>query len=452
MKKFILISLALLFKTASAQLCFSPPFNQQVVSNCNSVITDDFNQDGFADVATVSGAANSVSVLFGTGLGNMTNLDSTVVDSLPYMLTSADFNNDGYPDIATSNYTDRSVSILLNNGAGTFTGAVSYNAVINYTIGYGTYAITTGDFNGDSNIDIAVANSTGLGSFSILLGNGAGVFGPPTGFVIGNQPVSIISADFNNDGIADIACTHYSPSKVSISLGNGSGGFISPGSFAAGSNAESVSAADFNGDSNLDLAVANFGSSNISVLLGDGTGGFIFQTNYPAGNHPFCVITGDFNNDLKTDIATANMLSSDISIILGTGTGSFSSTYNFPAGAQPHSLVTADFNMDGKADIATGNWQATNTSILLSCLVTDIKPNNTISEVLVYPNPTNGLFKITSPEKQTVQLYDITGKLVLNKIINGSADIDASELENGVYLLTIKNNAGISNQKLIITR
>ena len=164
----------------------------------------------------------------------------------------ADFNNDGKPDIATSNYLGADVSILLGNGDGTF------QAQVTYPVGNQPRTLTFGDFNGDGIIDLAVANqedstlsilfgngdgtfqaadslsdrcvaagSSGVGfqrrrhsrschwqqsggnTVGILLGNSDGTFQPMTTYAVGNEPVGPVVADFNGDGIADMAVREF---------------------------------------------------------------------------------------------------------------------------------------------------------------------------------------------------------------------------------------------------
>lgn len=75
------------------------------------------------------------------------------------------------------------------------------------------------------------------------------------------------------------------------------------------------------------------------------------------------------------------------------------------------------------------------------------------SMTALYPNPSNGSFTIelTSKEKQTMQMFDITGNMVLNRIIeNGKATIDASHLAAGIYNISIKGNGDVANKKMVI--
>lgn len=76
------------------------------------------------------------------------------------------------------------------------------------------------------------------------------------------------------------------------------------------------------------------------------------------------------------------------------------------------------------------------------------------ANVSIYPNPTNGNFTIESNcnTKQTMQVYDVNGKLVLNQAISGKTTIDASHLNEGVYNINIISNEGIVNKRLVIVR
>ena len=61
-----------------------------------------------------------------------------------------------------------------------------------------------GDFNGDGNADVAVANSFGQTTVSVLYGNGDGTFAAPKVLSIGALPLDIQSGDFNGDGKPDL--------------------------------------------------------------------------------------------------------------------------------------------------------------------------------------------------------------------------------------------------------
>ena len=75
-------------------------------------------------------------------------------------------------------------------------------------------------------------------------------------------------------------------------------------------------------------------------------------------------------------------------------------------------------------------------------------------QIAIYPNPNNGSFIIepSNNVKQTLQIFDINGKMALNQSINGKTTIDATNLADGVYNLSLLSNEGIINKRLIIVR
>ena len=74
-------------------------------------------------------------------------------------------------------------------------------------------------------------------------------------------------ADYNIDGLLDLAVTDQGDNAISLLL-NLSGGTFGPNfQLPAGTNPVSIATADFNGDSRPDVAIANNGSNNVSVIL-----------------------------------------------------------------------------------------------------------------------------------------------------------------------------------------
>lgn len=236
------------------------------------VAVGDFNQDGQLDlvVANQTSGTSTVNILLGNGDGTFqAPLSYSTGAATAEFVAVGDFNNDGAPDLAVANGGAHSVSILLGNGNGTLQAPTLYASG-----GAFTYAIAIGDFNEDGAPDLAVANGCASynnlqcstsGSVGVLLGNGDGTFQPPVSYgSAGNQAISIFSADFNGDGNLDLAVADRSATAggsagtVSVLAGNGDGTFqpaVTSG--AGGSYASSVVSSDFNGDGRPDLAVVN---------------------------------------------------------------------------------------------------------------------------------------------------------------------------------------------------
>ena len=226
----------------------------------------------------------------------------------------------------------------------------------------------TGDFNGDGNLDLAIANLSS-GTVSILLGNGDGTFRAKTDLPTGSGPRSVAIADFNRDGILDLAVANVGTSTVSILLGNGDGTFRPKMDFATGSHSRFVAVGDLNRDGKLDLITANNYAGTMSVLLGNGDGTFAPKVDYNAGGGPYWVSLGDLNGDGNLDIMVLDYDTSgghgSVAVFLGRGDGTFLSRTFYATGPQPQSIAFADFNGDGHLDLVTGNEGNGTISVLL---------------------------------------------------------------------------------------
>lgn len=280
--------------------------------------------------------------------GSFAVLGSTNVGSSPYFVVAGLFNGDTNLDLAVANLGDGTVSVLLGNGDGTF------QLRTNQATTNGPMALAVGQLNGDTNLDLVVANNY-ANVVTVLLGNGDGTFQSPVYYASGSNPRSVVLADFNKDGRLDIAVANESDDNVSVLLGNGDGTFGSRVNFAVGDGPQSVAAGRLNGDTNLDLVVANANSTNLSVLLGYGDGTFAPAVSVAVGNYPRSVAVSDLNGDGKLDLAAVKG-DNTVSVVLGNGDGTFGTTTNYPAGtSDANQLVLADFNGDGRADVAVAD-------------------------------------------------------------------------------------------------
>ena len=80
------------------------------------------------------------------------------------------------------------------------------------------------------------------------------------------------------------------------------------------------------------------------------------------------------------------------------------------------------------------------------------------NEILIYPNPASTTVNIkleTQNKIQTanLQITDLLGNTVKQvKILNEELSMDVSDLNEGIYTLSITSKAGITNKKLMIVR
>jgi hypothetical protein len=132
--------------------------------------------------------------------------------------------------------------------------------------------------------------------------------------------------------------------------------------------------ADFNSDGILDLADVSSNTNTVSVALGNSNGTYQAPLFSATGFQPRDLAVGDFNNDGKLDVVTLN--ANDLSVLLGKGEGTFQApnTFKLPKGQMPLSLTVDDANGDGKLDLLV-------TGVVQTCQ----KPKHNLFNIDGYP-------------------------------------------------------------------
>ena len=299
----------------------------------------------------------------------------------PFAVATGDFRGDGNIDVVTANGGVDTVSVLLGNGNGTLQPQTQIAA------GVIPFDVATADLNGDGKLDMVVVNQLS-NNVSVMLGNGNGTFQTQVDYAAGGSPEWVAISDFNGDGIPDLAvvdCPTSYAGGISVLIGNGNGTFQPAVYYNTGYCGAGIAAGDFNQDGIQDLAAVNYDENTVSVLLGNGDGTFQPQVTYPSGIIPVSIVVGDFNNDGYLDLATSNdncaYYSSDcppgtVSILFGNGDGTFQPNVDYRVGILPEALATADLDLNGAAGLAVPNTFSNTVSVYLNRPVIGIFPNS----------------------------------------------------------------------------
>jgi hypothetical protein len=183
----------------------------------------------------------------------------------------------------------------------------------------------------------------------------------------------LVMADFNRDGIADMAEATLPDgegsgrARLNISLGQRDGSFLpSSSSQLLGPSPRFLAVGDFNRDGNPDLIVGDANGS-VLVLFGDGKGNLASPAEIARVSSIASIAVGDFNRDGILDLAVSDPHSNTATIFFGEGRGTFHRAWSFtlPMQGVSYHLATADFNGDGIPDLAVTNQDQDTFEVLL---------------------------------------------------------------------------------------
>jgi methionine-rich copper-binding protein CopC len=269
--------------------------------------------------------------------------------------------------VVVSNGVQSSVNINLERGyTAQFVVAAGYGAAFgaksDYSAGDQSQSVIAADVNADGYADIITANYLG-NSISVLLNNGNGTFAAAVDYAAGNGPTSVAAGDVNGDGKVDLVATSTTDNQLSVFINNNNTGFNSRTavSLTYGTAPQDIRLADVDGDGDLDAIYNIFGY--VYYMTNNGSGSFSSGDNGANNSAPSGLAVVDFDNDGDLDFLSVNNGGNTVVLSRFNGTVWYGSTASYSTGVSPTCIATGDFNGDGYIDVVTGNLASGNGTI-----------------------------------------------------------------------------------------
>jgi len=339
-----------------------------------SMVSSDIRNAGIQDLAVLNEIDNTITIflnqgptaasLFVQATGSPISLGTARASAppVPAAIATGSFNanTDSFADLLVTDPVGNTVTELLGNGDGTF--AIQKNPI---AVGKQPSAIAVGQFNTNTNANTGfVVTNFADNTYSVFISNNDGTFAQVKGspFALPSTaqgPYTIVVADFNADGISDLAIVNQVTNNVTILKGKGDGTFteFTKSPLAVGKFPVAIAAGNLSGSTGPGLVVVNQDDNTASVFLGVGDGTFNASSQSPlaTGTTPTGVVIGSFLEQASSGIAITNTAAGTVRVYLDLGTGLYSPAVEPPAGTNPGAIVSSNFTNSTFPDLVVAN-------------------------------------------------------------------------------------------------
>ncbi len=361
---------------------FEPVQTLTSVESGVEVVAEDFDRDGFTDLAIAHNDRNVVTVLFGDAGSTFRRRTSLFTTNRPISMATEDFNQDGFNDLAVITQTG-AIDVFLSDGAGRMrrAGGAGQNAIpvdglfrsaatVDIgpdgdwdlfglsDIGFGVVANEgDGEFDGVPNIPNPANPPLIEGNFGVLFNGGlnlnlegrdiAVVFDQDINEV--NVLVATQDTDQRDRGVIAVFRESF-PDPVNNPIGAGfTQGFFVSSFIDLPWSPSAIAQGDVSGDGRYDIVVVAETEAEFAVLTAD-RGGFsvqIFSLGSINGGNDIEIADLDGDGDLDV------IIGADQSIIIfeNQGFGRFANAAIQTLSVDIDDIALIDFDNDGRLEV-----------------------------------------------------------------------------------------------------
>jgi len=327
-----------------------------------NVSVGDVNGDGHLDLVLAKGRHWPLvdRVLLGDGAGHFAaGYDLGPDADRSYSARLVDLDRDGDLDVVVSNDAPDPKRVYLNDGRGHFHVGSTFGRPE-----WETRNATVADLDGDGYPDIVVANRSGDASTNYICFNrGAGRFDADCVGFSHEPATTITAADFDGDGLIDLAVPHRDGGQSRVYLAGPRGRYGAAHIVPFGppdAHIRMAEAADLDGDGRLDIVAID---ERRGPAIYFGRKGGTFAPGVPvtvAPTAPYALAVADLNGDGKPDIVLGQVEASSVAYV-NDGTGRHFHEVHFGDGrGTAYGFAIADLDGDGQVDIAAARSDAPN--------------------------------------------------------------------------------------------
>lgn len=410
------------------------------------MVSADFNNNGFNDIMVAQGSViDEISVYWNSGNSNFTKgvIDNAIDD--PVFINFGDFNGNGFQDLLVVTESNSEI-FFYENIAGVFQNRVQLGSVQSFG-----KSIAVEDFDGDGDMDFVVI---GQHSIDFYRNDGNANFTMEHILTTGTSPNilecwTMVLVDVNGDGIPDVVTGETIGIVTYINDGNAN---FTPHTISEIQHhtVNAIDAFDANGNNIPDLVFHS--NSEIGIYLNQSTGATI---DYDYHGQLFSMVpnsvrhikTGDFTQNGSNDLFFTHQ---GVAYYSENSSGLvFSSPIVLYA--DPDLFIwtplVADITGNGINELI---WAAAAGTIAYHTL-----DNLSVDDVelswSLYPNPVTQSISISSSNSvnATIDVYTVSGQLVLSTEKTLPAELDLNALSTGIYMLKIKTAEGSTAKKVI---